>query len=429
MRLLRMPSKIFVMTAVRVLFLLLALLSTTLGRTQTLRVLWIGNSYTAGNNLPQLVYNLALSGGDTVIYDSNTPGGATFQNHTVNATTLQKIQAGEWDYVVLQAQSQEPSFPDNQVQIQTYPFAQRLDSMIQANSACVRTVFFMTWGRKFGDQVNCPNFPPLCTFEGMNNRLRHAYKFMADDNQAIMAPVGVAWEKSWETNNAIDLWTSDNSHPSLAGSYLAANVFYATLFRKSPVNLSYTAGLDPTQAAFLRQTAWSTVNDSLSTWNIGTFEPTASFSYTVNGLEVNFQSTSQTTEFVEWQFGDGAESDENAPSHTYPGPGSYLVKLIASDSCFSDTTTVELNLEVTGQSTIERNWRVFPNPASREVMIQAEEMAGFGIKVYGPDGKLVREKYEAGKLIRLDFSDLPPGIYQVVCISGKDSRIFRLMKE
>lgn len=417
------------MTAAKKTLLFLFLLSPVLLISQTLRVLWIGNSYTANNNLPQLVYNLALSGGDTLIYDSNTPGGATFQNHSVNATTIQKIQAGEWDYVVLQAQSQEPSFPDNQVQIQTYPFAQRLDSMIQANGACVRTVFYMTWGRKFGDQVNCPNFPPLCTFEGMNNRLRHAYKFMADENQAIMAPVGMAWAKSWETNNAIDLWAGDNSHPSMAGSYLAASVFYATLFRKNPTNLSYTAGLDPTQASFLRQTAWSTVNDSLSIWNIGTFEPQANFSYTVNGLEVNFESTSQNTEFVEWQFGDGTISDNANASHIYPGPGSYLVKLVASDSCFSDTTTIELNLEITGQNSIERNWRVFPNPASREVMIQAEELAGFGIKVYGPDGKLVREKYEAGKLIRLDFSDLPPGIYQVVCISGKDSRIFRLMKE
>lgn len=417
------------MTAAKKTLLFFCLLSPVLLIGQTLRVLWIGNSYTANNNLPQLVYNLALSGGDTLIFDSNTPGGATFQNHSVNATTIQKIQAGEWDYVVLQAQSQEPSFPDNQVQIQTYPFAQRLDSMIQANGACVRTVFYMTWGRKFGDQVNCPNFPPLCTFEGMNNRLRHAYKFMADDNQAIMAPVGMAWAKSWQTNNAIDLWAGDNSHPSMAGSYLAASVFYATLFRKNPTNLSYTAGLDPTQASFLRQTAWSTVNDSLNIWNIGTFEPQASFSYTVNGLEVNFESTSQNTEFVEWQFGDGANSEDANPSHTYPGPGSYLVKLVASDSCYSDTTTIELNLEITGQNSIERNWRVFPNPASREVMIQAEELAGFGIKVYGPDGKLVREKYEAGKLIRLDFSDLPPGIYQVVCISGKDSRIFRLMKE
>lgn len=80
-----------------------------------------------------MFYNLSLSGGDSVMFDSNALGGYTFQNHSANATTIQKIQSQKWNYVVLQAQSQEPSFPPMQVQSQTMPYAHLLDSLVVDN--------------------------------------------------------------------------------------------------------------------------------------------------------------------------------------------------------------------------------------------------------------------------------------------------------
>src|SRR3569832_301552 len=71
----------------------------------TKRVLYLGNSYTGTNYLPQITATLALTTGDTLIVDSNTPGGYTLQMHSTDATSLNKIMAGIWDYVVLQAQS------------------------------------------------------------------------------------------------------------------------------------------------------------------------------------------------------------------------------------------------------------------------------------------------------------------------------------
>ena len=55
---------------------------------QTKEVLFIGNSYTYGNNLPDLVKQIALSFGDTLIHDSSTPVGATFNAHSENHQTL-----------------------------------------------------------------------------------------------------------------------------------------------------------------------------------------------------------------------------------------------------------------------------------------------------------------------------------------------------
>jgi hypothetical protein len=51
-------------------------------QSQTQHVLFVGNSYTYYNNMPQIVANIALSLGDELIYDSSTPGGHTLEQHS-----------------------------------------------------------------------------------------------------------------------------------------------------------------------------------------------------------------------------------------------------------------------------------------------------------------------------------------------------------
>jgi len=219
--------------------------------------------------MPQQVADLASSFGDTINYDSNTPGGATFSSHSTNATTLAKINQQEWDYVVLQAQSQEPSFPPSQVANDVYPYAQILVDSIVQNSLCTEPLFFMTWGRKYGDQQNCGVYPPICTYQGMQNRLRQSYLEMATTHNASAAPVGISWQNAMTLDSTIDLYISDNSHPSMYGSYLAACTFYSSIFKKSCVGSSFwPAGIDSATAVFLQSVASSTVLDSLATWNI-----------------------------------------------------------------------------------------------------------------------------------------------------------------
>ena len=301
---------------------------------QPKKILFVGNSYVYTNNLPGVLYNLALSNGDTIIYDSSAPGGYTLAQHTTNGTTLSKINAQNWDYVILQEQSQMPSFPPSQVQSDTYPYAAQLNDLILANDSCTETVFFMTWGRKYGDASNCAFYPPLCTFEGMQARLRQSYLEMADNNEAIVAPVGQAFKYSRMADSTINLYTPDNSHPSLAGTYLAACTFYATIFETSPVGISYNAGLNAAQAAFLQQIAYQTVFDSLSVWNINEFEPHASFTFTQNApLEYQFNSTSANANTYLWSNG----NTTNSYVHTFAGPGVYTISLTVSDGCSSDT--------------------------------------------------------------------------------------------
>mgnify|MGYP006267224597 CR=1 FL=1 len=63
-------------------------------------------------------------------------------------------------------------------------------------------------------------------------------------------------------------------------------------------------------------------------------DPIASFQFSVsegNFLEVTFENFSQNATSYEWDFGDGNSSTDENPVHTYSGPGSYEVTLVASN--------------------------------------------------------------------------------------------------
>jgi PKD repeat protein len=127
----------------------------------------------------------------------------------------------------------------------------------------------------------------------------------------------------------------------VAGTYLAACTFYATIFETSPVGLSYTAGLNATQAAFLQQIAHQTVFDSLSVWNINEFEPQASFTYTTNGsgpYTYEFTSTSSNANSYLWSEG----ATTSSFTHTFAGAGVYTISLIVSNGCAMDTVSQEI---------------------------------------------------------------------------------------
>ena len=235
---------------------LLSLLCLNKGANASLfRVLFLGNSYTDVNDLPQIISNIASSNGDSLSYLSYAPGGYTLQNHSTDPVSVSLINQGNWDFVVLQEQSQLPSFPLGQVQISVYPYARFLDSLITSNNPCAETIFYMTWGREFGDASNCSSWPPVCTYEGMDSLLRLRYLEMAFNNNSIVSPVGAVWNHIRQNYPTIQLYQIDESHPSNEGSYAAACCFYASIFRKDPTTVTYDFGIHPPNGAWIRQAA------------------------------------------------------------------------------------------------------------------------------------------------------------------------------
>ncbi len=305
---------------------------------QSLDILFIGNSYTYANNMPQMVSEIALSFGDTLNFESSTPGGATFNVHSTNTNTLNKISQKPWDYIILQAQSQEPSFSPIQVANDVFPYAQILIDSIESNSTCTEPIFFMTWGRKYGDQQNCQFYPPICTYLGMQQRLRESYLDMTFNHNATCSPVGICWKESIAQDSTLNLFSPDNSHPSIYGSYLAACTFYSTIFKKPSLGSDYIPnGIDTSIAIFLQTIASNTVLDSLSVWNIFNTD----FNSIIIGDSVIFDNISSNYENFFWDFGDGNYSTDYSPVHTYLSGGSYDVTLVSStnNGCIIDTVT------------------------------------------------------------------------------------------
>ena len=387
---------------------------------QVKKVLFLGNSYTYGIDLPSMLKDIALSFGDTIYKDQNTPGGYTFQGHSTNTTTLNKIASDDWDFVILQEQSQRPSFPPTQVQNDTYPYATILNDSIKSNNQCTETVFFMTWGRENGDANNCPFYPVICTYQGMQMRLRQSYMEMGVNENATVAPVGAAWKHVRDSFPTIQLYQPDESHPSIYGTYLAACVFYATLYQKSPMGSSYISTLSANDAAILQNVAHQTVIDSLPIWRIGANLPVASFSAS-GGPNVTFTNNSTNGVSYDWDFGDGNTSTLQSPTHLYGGPGNYTVQLITHSNCTSDTSTQVINVTTTGivSDKITSEFSLYPNPVKDKLFINSSEKISH-INIFNLTGQKVKET----KLVNgyVDMSDLNAGMY-CIQLNNKETMI------
>ena len=361
---------------------------------QPARVLFIGNSYTYTNDLPGMVAQLALSIGEELETSMIAPGGYTFQGHTTYGPTQAAIAEGGWDFVVLQEQSQLPSFPPSQVAQQVLPYAAQLVQQVHAASPCAEAVFLMTWGRENGDADNCASYPPICTYDGMQQRLRDSYVLMASDNDAWCAPVGAVW-RAYRAAHPGDGLYSDGSHPNVLGSYIAASTLVSTMLRGSVTGATYEPpGLLPGQAGDVRVLASAIVVDSSATWNIGVNDPVADGDWTaVGGNTVVFANNSAGVTGQWWDFGDGATSTDADPMHPYATAGPFTAMLVVFDACGrSDTLSLPVDLTIgieEGSSPADGVRALFDASGGTTQLVLSGVTAGSLITVHDAGGRLV----------------------------------------
>ena len=206
-----------------------------------LEVLFIGNSFNYYYDLPKMVAELAEAGGLRPLgFEQETPGGCTLEQHWKSGKALTLIRSRRWDYVVLQDQSQAPLL--NRKSMNEY--AQKFDAEIRKQGAT--TILYMTWApqNKPADQA----------------AISTAYERLARDLQARLAPVGNAWKMALAADRKLVLHDGDQKHPNATGTYLAACVFYATLYGKNPEGLpGGFVGLTNDEARRLQTIAWQSV--------------------------------------------------------------------------------------------------------------------------------------------------------------------------
>ncbi|HEX2676690.1 MAG TPA: hypothetical protein VHM19_08625 [Polyangiales bacterium] len=211
--------------------------------TETQRVLFVGNSYTSFNDLPGLYNTLATSSEQYASVETFgvMPGGWTLAQHAADADTEGKplhdqlAEGAKWKFVVLQDQSEIPAFgPDHLGEMMSRDGAVKLAE--HASMLGAHTVLYMTWGRRDGDSQNMELLPD---FQTMQDKLEAGYRDYAKairdaGYDVTIAPVGLAFAAIHDdgTNAKVQfasLYADDGSHPSPAGSYLAACVLFGTI--------------------------------------------------------------------------------------------------------------------------------------------------------------------------------------------------------
>jgi hypothetical protein len=216
-----------------------------------LRVLFVGNSFTYENDLPGIVHRLAGDGAPIFAVSFTAPGWR-LRSYARDRKLARLLREVRWDYVVLQEQSQIPSFSSSERAREFDPYARALTQEVAAAKA--RPLLFLTWGYRTGDRGNQPGD----TYALMQERLLDGYSEAAAVSGVSIAPVGRAWEEALARRPQLGLWAGDGRHPSRMGSYPAACVLYATLTGRTPVGDRFSDGLDAADARFLQQVAWET---------------------------------------------------------------------------------------------------------------------------------------------------------------------------
>ena len=392
------------------------------------QILFIGNSYTYYNNLPTMVKNVAASVGDKIKASSYTVGGTSLEEHFQNTGTTGALQRGGWDYVVLQDHSQRPALDDAYVQTHTYAFAAQLADMARQYSPCTELFFYQTWGRKNGDAQYCPTIPEVCTYASMDDRLQQRYTQMANDNQGTISPVGRVRRELRQLHPEIELYTDDESHPTLAGTYVSAVTFYTVLFRKDPTLITYnTSILTATVANQIKAVVKTIVYDNLAAWNVGAYDPSAAFTFQAAGSTVTFTNTSVNGASYEWTFGDGTTSSEQNPEHQFTGSGPYTVTLTVTNCSRQSTTTREIALLNTTQFG-RNNITAYPNPANSIWNITATNGAISSIQIMDMTGKTVMSISPKSDTAIVDASQLSTGIYMAKVSVGNAAQTIKLVK-
>lgn len=217
-------------------------------------ILFIGNSMTYYHDMPTAIFEkMAASAGFDVTVRSVTAGGRFLWEHLslddeparAAKAALAADKAGVYDFVVLQE-----GMPD--LYTRTENFYEAVRTLVgRIRDLGAKPVLYARMGNKRG---NPELDDPACTYEHVYQTIVEAHETIS---QELDIPVAWAVRAAYEMNEGplpFDLYDPDRSHPSYAGSYVAALCVFTALFGADPTMITYDGELPPDQAALCRET-------------------------------------------------------------------------------------------------------------------------------------------------------------------------------
>lgn len=252
---------------------------------------------------------------------------------------------------------------------------------------------------------------------------------MADDNDATVSPVGAVRRQIRLQHPEIELYDADESHPTLAGTYVSAATFYTVVYRNDPTLITYnTSILTATVANQIKAIVKEVVFDNLSEWNVGAHDPAATFTFAATGNTYTFTNTSVNADSYEWNFGDGtATSTEPNPVHEFAGEGPYNVTLTATNCSRQSQVTQQIVLLSTAQHSVNR-LTAYPNPSNTQWNISSTNAIIDSIVVTDMTGKTVMTVSPENNAAILDATHLSSGIYSAKIHAANAVETVKLVK-
>lgn len=385
---------------------------TAWGATQaadTTRVLFIGNSFTYGNMVPDIVKGIAQKGGFVMEYTMHAPPGATIGDtaqgtyaHMENPTVFEHIRKGGWDYVIVQ---------DNQGRfIYNYGYfhpacrtmeghKKLMDSTLFHNP-CAKMVWFSGWAFKNGA-------PPYGnTGIELIDRIDANYQFLNDSLHQVISPIGAAWRRSVLTQPSVNLWDADEAHASVNGSYLTAAVLFTTMFREDPRPLNFDNGLPAARAENFRKIAFETVKDSFSHDNLSS--TTLALSYSGGQLTTDAGYVS-----YEWYKNGTKINAATGPTHSTAPDGCFRVVGKTAAGCERRSWKLCLQPTAVPQLQGDAVFTFYPNPVPDFITVSGNLSGATSLVIYDLQGRVVLQEKLTRTEQRVDLRSLAPGQYLV----------------
>lgn len=188
-----------------ILFLFVGLSTVNAQIKDTVKVLFVGNSYVYYNNLAQLIGLITDSMDTKIICKKSTIGGATLEQHWNGSKGLkskQIIATNKFNIVVIQDNSMWPLEHKDSLLF----FGHLFCDYIKANGA--KPYLYNTWAREKTPETQVA--------------ISEAYKELGSLEGATVVPVGDSWALARQTMPNMNLFHADGSHPSALGTFLIA---------------------------------------------------------------------------------------------------------------------------------------------------------------------------------------------------------------
>jgi hypothetical protein len=199
-----------------------------------IKILFIGNSHTYYNDMPEMVKGLAAADGIKCDVKSITASGYKLykfanQTNVYGAQVYEALNNEKWDFVVLQE--------NREILVENIEKSSNAVSTLyeMISNSGAKLVMYATQPDQTGNNFTINNMSMYLTNLQIEQILTRNNFSISNQYNGLTATSGTNFMRLMAENPDISLYNSDQLHPSVSGSYLAACTIYATIFDRSPM--------------------------------------------------------------------------------------------------------------------------------------------------------------------------------------------------